>query len=345
LKKLNENSQNQIHFEMSNVHAMIRSILQNYIQETPKSNQWATSTQVISIISQAIQIFSNEPALLNLSGVFTVVGDLHGELSSLLRIFQRLGWPDSRCYLFLGDYVDRGESSCEILVLLYCLKILFPHNIFLLRGNHEFPSMTKLYGFQIECVSRFLMNVYFQFLNSFITLPIAAIINDSIFCVHGGISPNLTTQLDELHKIEELTSNVENDILWSDPNENIEGFQPNPRGRGFIFGFDVFNEFLQQTELTMMIRGHEYCSNGFTWSFGKDGGLLTIFSVIDYCGKGNDGAVVIVNESDVTIDRFKYGDRFRILIPYFILKSITNTFNDFTLPRSDDSSHRYLEIC
>jgi diadenosine tetraphosphatase ApaH/serine/threonine PP2A family protein phosphatase len=323
---------------------MIRSILHNYIQEIPKSNQWATSAQVISIISQAIEIFSNEPALLNLSGVFTVVGDLHGELSSLLRIFQRLGWPDSRCYLFLGDYVDRGESSCEILVLLYCLKILFPHNIFLLRGNHEFPSMTKLYGFQAECVSRFLMNVYIQFLNSFITLPIAAIINDTIFCVHGGISPNLTTQLDKLHKIDELTSNVENNILWSDPKENIEGFVPNPRGRGFIFGIDVFNEFLEQTEFTMMIRGHEHCTNGFTWSFGNDGRLLTIFSAIDYCGKGNDGAVVIVNQRDVTIHTFKYGDRFRILIPYFILQSITNTFNDLTLPRSDDSSHRYIEI-
>jgi diadenosine tetraphosphatase ApaH/serine/threonine PP2A family protein phosphatase len=281
---------------------------------------------------------------LNLSGVFTIVGDLHGELSSLIRIFQRLGWPDSRCYLFLGDYVDRGEFSCEILVLLYCLKILFPQNIFLLRGNHEFASMTKLYGFEAECASKFLKNVYIQFLNSFMTLPIAAIINDTIFCVHGGLSPDLSTQLEKLRKIEDLTTNIEMNLLWSDPNENVEGFQPNPRGKGFLFGIDVFNEFLQQTDFTMMIRGHEHCTNGFTWSFGKDGRLLTVFSVIDYCEKGNDGAVAIVNHKDVTIHTFKYGERSRIVIPYFILQSMTDTFNELTLPRAEDSSHRYIEI-
>jgi hypothetical protein len=133
-------------------------------------------------------------------------------------------------------------------------------------------------------------------------------------------------------------------VFNMDRTENVEGFEPNPRGRGFIVGIDVFNAFLERTELTMMIRGHEHCPNGFPWSFGNDGRLLTIFSVIDSCGKGNDGAVVIVNQSDVTIHTFKHRERARILVPYFILQSITNTFNDLTLPRSDNSSHRYIEI-
>jgi hypothetical protein len=162
--------------------------------------------------------------------------------------------------------------------------------------------------------------------------------------VHGGISPDLATQLEKLRKIHDLTSGPEINILWSDPNENVEGFQPNPRGKGFLFGVDVFREFLRQTKLTMMIRGHEHCSNGFTWSFGNDGRLLTIFSAIDYCGTGNDAAVVIVNRNDVTTHRFKYGDRSRVLIPYFILKSITDPFNELTLPTANDSSHRYIEL-
>jgi hypothetical protein len=94
----------------------------------------------------------------------------------------------------------------------------------------------------------------------------------------------------------------------------------------------------------MTIRGHEHCTNGFTWSFGNDGQLLTVFRAIDYCGRGNDAAVVIVNWSDVTIHRFKYGDRSRPLIPYFILKSILEAVNDFTLPTADESSHRYIDI-
>jgi diadenosine tetraphosphatase ApaH/serine/threonine PP2A family protein phosphatase len=291
-------------------------------------------------------VFSADAAVLNLTGHFTVVGDIHGDLISLVRIFQRLGWPDSRCYLFLGDYVDRVPSGCEGLVLLYCLKILFPGNIFLLRGNHEFPALTRLYGFQAECASKFLVKVYNEFLNSFLTLPIAAVINDTIFCVHGGIAPELAGKIDDVTKLGDTICGMESMMLWSDPNVNVEGFKPSPRGKGFLFGSDVFESFLNTTDLRMMIRGHEHCQNGFEWPFEIDGCLLTVFSSVDCCRRGNDGSVAVVSGSEVNVVHFPFrkNDRLRVLIPYFVLEADTGLLADLALPTADQVSGLYIEI-
>jgi diadenosine tetraphosphatase ApaH/serine/threonine PP2A family protein phosphatase len=331
---------------MGKVHGVIRSILRACLNGASWSIQWATSAQVLSIISQASERLAADPPLLNLTGHFTIVGDIHGDVLSLIRIFQQLGWPDSRSYLFLGDYVDRGGSSCEVLVLLYCLKILFPGNIFLLRGNHEFGSLTQLYGFRVECASKFLMKVYSEFLNSFQGLPVAAIVNDTIFCVHGGIVPELAGQIDSLEKIGEAATNVETNMLWSDPDESSEGFGSSPRGRGFLFGADVFDAFLRETGFTMMIRGHEHCGNGCAWPFGTDGRLLTVFSSVDYCGRENDGAVAVVTGNDVSIVTFPFRnkDRLRILIPYFVLEADIGGLGDLVFPTPEDTSRLYLEI-
>jgi diadenosine tetraphosphatase ApaH/serine/threonine PP2A family protein phosphatase len=333
-------------FEMTTTHGMIRSVLNACVHGASGATQWATSAQVLSIISQAVERFSADPPLLNLSGQFTIIGDLHGDILSVVRIFQKLGWPDSRSYVFLGDYVDRGECSCEVLVLLYCLKILFPGNIFLLRGNHEFPAMMQLYGFQAECAAKFLRKVYAAFVDSFLVFPIAAIINEAVFCVHGGIVPGLGSTIDDLAKISEGASVKESEILWSDPNDNVEGFRASRRGRGFQFGPDVFDAFLQETGLTMMIRAHEHCTNGFDWPFGTDGRILTVFSAVDYCQKGNDGAVAVVTGSDVRVIRFpfKNSDRLRVLIPYFVLEADTVSLTEITLTTREDESHLFIEI-
>jgi serine/threonine-protein phosphatase PP1 catalytic subunit len=147
--------------------AILESILKTYWNGTPSSSQFATSAEVFSIVSQGVEVLAQEPALLNLTGQFIVVGDIRGHLLSLLRLCEKLGWPDSRRYLFVGDYVARGESSCEVIVLLYSLKVLFPHNIFLLRRNHEFASMTAIYGLHSESASRFVIKVYSTFVDSF----------------------------------------------------------------------------------------------------------------------------------------------------------------------------------
>jgi hypothetical protein len=111
-----------------------------YWNGTPGSKQFATPAQVLSVVSQAIELFSHQPTLLNLTSQFTVVGDIHDHFFSLLRIFHKLGWPDSHHYLFLGDYVDRGKCSCEVLVLLSCFKVLFPHS----AVTQVIPSKTEI---------------------------------------------------------------------------------------------------------------------------------------------------------------------------------------------------------
>jgi diadenosine tetraphosphatase ApaH/serine/threonine PP2A family protein phosphatase len=283
---------------------------------------------------------------LHLTGRFTVVGDIHGDVLSVVRIFQELGWPDTQSYLFLGDYVDRGNASCEVLALLYCLKVMFPENLFLLRGNHEFGSITQAYGFRAECAARFVSQVYTEFVNSFSALPIAAIVNDTVFCVHGGIRPELADHLDDLRKIEDGCTDIETDILWGDPRENVEGFQASPRGRGFLFGSDAFEDFLDDADFTMMIRAHEDCDAGFAWPFGIDGQLLTVFSTADYCQKGNDAAVAVVSVAGVRIARFpfKSGYRLRMIVPLFILESLEPHLPDVMLPADEETSHLYIEL-
>ena len=103
-----------------------------------------------------ITILAQEPIIVEIDGSVNIAGDLHGNLLDLLYIFSIHGLPaPDNQFLFLGDYVDRGSNSTETILLLMCLKILYPENIFLLRGNHEFRRICNQYGFHDECINRF----------------------------------------------------------------------------------------------------------------------------------------------------------------------------------------------
>jgi protein phosphatase len=323
--------------EIRMIHRIQESILKVLHNNPNEVSQFATSTEVSSVVCQAISIFCSEPAVLKITGSITVVGDLHGNLKSLVRIFEELGYPDSRSFVFLGDYIDRGPHSCEVLILLYSLKIIYPNKIFLLRGNHEMSKMTESSGFQQECLSRFLPRIYALFVNSFSSLPICAIINEGIFCVHGGLIPNL--------KIEKLTKESE-EVMWSDPRKDVAGFLKSSRGCGYYFGSDTIEEFLKGEGLKILIRSHEYCEEGFSWPFGKESGCLTIFSSIDYCNEMNDGAVCTFNESNEhEIYRFPYESmkgRWRPLIPSFILESLR--FHQIDWDESSQDSQFHLTV-
>merc|ERR1711957_685393 len=121
----------------------------------------------------------------------TVCGDIHGQYHDLLRLFEYGGFPPSVNYLFLGDYVDRGKNSLEVMVLLLMYKVKFPMNFFLLRGNHECAAITRIYGFYDECKRRYSIKIWKTFCDVFNKLPFCAIIDDKIFCVQGGLSPHM----------------------------------------------------------------------------------------------------------------------------------------------------------
>jgi protein phosphatase len=264
-------------------------------------NRHFSGDTALLIVERASQILASEPAVLVLSGSFCLVGDLHGSIESLLRVFSQLGWPPKTKFIFLGDYVDRGEHSTEVLLTLYSLKVLFPADVFLLRGNHECRSLTGCYGFRDEIQKVFSEVVYEKAIESFDLLPMAAILNDEIFCVHGGLSPQLKVRDDIFHIVkprDDPVTGIEGDILWSDFEDFVEQFEENcGRGCGFIFGAQSARDFLNGCGFTTIVRSHQSV-DGADWPFGPEGGCLTVFTAIDYMGKVNDGAVATVDTAN-----------------------------------------------
>lgn len=286
----------------------------------------------LQIARKAKIVLENDPAVLlintkNRDTDFVIVGDIHGNLDSLVRIFKEKGYPPFTKYLFLGDYVDRGKYSCEVMILLYALKCLFPKDIYMIRGNHEFADMTDFYGFKLECENRIdntstgespspAFTFYHLILESFTMLPVCAIINDSIFCVHGGITPLIKnrTELLKLKKVGDTYTQddlAQEEMFWNDPDKTISTYKFSSRGRGLVFGEEATNTFLKDLHFKLIIRGHQDAKKGYDWPFGPDGGVLTVFSVIDYLKTRNNGGIAIVNnDSDskhhlVDIQTFK----------------------------------------
>ncbi|KAK7356603.1 hypothetical protein VNO80_15878 [Phaseolus coccineus] len=244
-------------------------------------------------------IFSNQPNLLELDAPLKICGDIHGQYSDLLRLFEYGGLPPRSNYLFLGDYVDRGKQSLETICLLLAYKIKYPNNFFLLRGNHECASINRIYGFYDECKRRFNVKLWKVFTECFNCLPVAALIDEKILCMHGGLSPELhnLNQIKSLPRPSEVPeTGLLCDLLWSDPSSDIRGWGENERGVSYTFGVDRVTEFLQKHDLDLICRAHQVVEDGY--EFFADRQLVTIFSAPNYCGEfDNAGAMMTVNES------------------------------------------------
>jgi serine/threonine-protein phosphatase PP1 catalytic subunit len=201
-----------------------------------------------SVLSDFVEIF------------LRVSGDIHGQYSDLLRLFEYGGFPPEANYLFLGDYVDRGKQSLETICLLLAYKIKYPENFFLLRGNHECASINRIYGFYDECKRRFNVRLWKSFTDSFNCLPVAALIDDKILCMHGGLSPDLTN-LDQIRNLPRPTAVPDTgllcDLLWSDPGRDVKGWGMNDRGVSYTFGPDKVQEFLTKHDLDLVCRAHQ----------------------------------------------------------------------------------------
>ncbi|KAI8997606.1 serine/threonine-protein phosphatase PP-Z1 [Pilobolus umbonatus] len=208
------------------------------------------------------------------------------------------GFPPDSNYLFLGDYVDRGKQSLETILLLFCYKIKYPENFFLLRGNHECANVTRVYGFFDECKRRTSTKIWKIFVDAFNTLPIAALVAGKIFCVHGGLSPYLNS-MDEVRAIIRPTDIPENgllnDLLWSDPSETAVDWENNERGVSYCFGKKIVNEFLAKHDFDLVCRAHMVVEDGY--QFFNERTLVTVFSAPNYCGEfDNFGAIMSINE-------------------------------------------------
>jgi serine/threonine-protein phosphatase PP1 catalytic subunit len=237
---------------------------------------------------------------LELQAPLTICGDTHGQYTDLLRLFEVGLHPPETNYLFLGDYVDRGRQSIETICLLLAYKIKYPENFFLLRGNHECSSVNRVYGFYDECKRRYSIKLWKNFIDVFNCLPIAAVIDDSIFCCHGGLSPELIfiSQIKNILRPTDVPDyGLLCDILWSDPDENAtDFFGVNERGISVTFSKKLLEQFLKDNNLDMLIRAHQVVEEGY--EFFGDKKCVTVFSAPNYCGMfDNSGAMIVVDEN------------------------------------------------
>ncbi|WZY75526.1 hypothetical protein YC2023_021910 [Brassica napus] len=278
---------------------IIRRLL-DYRNPKPGTKQvMLNESEIRQLCSVSREIFLQQPNLLELEAPIKICGDIHGQYSDLLRLFEYGGLPPAANYLFLGDYVDRGKQSLETICLLLAYKIKYPENFFLLRGNHECASINRIYGFYDECKRRFSVRLWKVFTDSFNCLPVAAVIDDKILCMHGGLSPDLTS-VEQIKNIKRPTdvpdSGLLCDLLWSDPSKDVKGWGMNDRGVSYTFGPDKVAEFLIKNDMDLICRAHQVVEDGY--EFFADRQLVTIFSAPNYCGEfDNAGAMMSVDES------------------------------------------------
>jgi len=244
-------------------------------------------------------VLTNQPILLELEAPIKIVGDIHGQYYDLLRLFEYGGFPPEANYLFLGDYVDRGKQSLETICLLLAYKIKFAENFFILRGNHECASINRIYGFYDECKRRYSIKLWKTFTDCFNCLPVAALVDEKIFCMHGGLSPELKS-FEQIRRFLRPTDVPDTgllcDLLWSDPEQKITGWGENDRGVSYTFGPDVVTKFLARHDLDLICRAHQVVEDGYEFFAKRQ--LVTLFSAPNYCGEfDNAGAMMSVDET------------------------------------------------
>lgn len=267
-----------------------------------EDNHFPIRSELLNLIcDKSIEALKEDPMLLELTAPINVIGDVHGQFGDCMKFIELGGDPKTQKYLFLGDYVDRGPNSIETITSLLCLKLLYPQNIFLLRGNHETEEISRLYGFLDECQEFYTESIWAKFNEVFAYLPLAAVISQRIFCVHGGISQGLDDprQLLQIQRplVDIQDDSFISDLLWADPDNEITGFCPGPRGISFTFGLDVAREFLTRNDYDLICRAHQVVDEGFQFPFYPDQTVVTVFSAPNYCREsGNAGAILKISE-------------------------------------------------
>lgn len=284
-----------------------------------ESYRFWTYSIIEKVCNRALPIISRESNLVEVCPPIIIVGDIHGQHENLLDHFEKNKFPNEGSrYLFLGDYVDRGKRSLEVILLLLCLKIQHPDDIFLLRGNHEIESINFVYGFAAECQRRSVKTAYRKLNDLFNYMSIAALVKSKpsaktpeefpiMLCMHGGISPDLTS-LDDIRNIRKpvkisIDSPLAIDLTWADPdrgdNAASSRFSLNSsRGISYVFGCEAVRDLMRNTKIQLIVRAHQCVQFGYEFLYDKK--VVTLFSAPNYTGEfDNDAAVMQVEEDFV----------------------------------------------
>eukprot|EP00823_Brevimastigomonas_motovehiculus_P005130 TRINITY_DN3610_c0_g1_i1.p1 TRINITY_DN3610_c0_g1~~TRINITY_DN3610_c0_g1_i1.p1 ORF type:complete len:424 (-),score=47.77 TRINITY_DN3610_c0_g1_i1:116-1387(-) len=260
----------------------------------------------------------------------TVCGDVHGQLQDVYTIFMENNMPsETNHYLFNGDFVDRGNYSCEIAFLFFFLKLLMPNSFHLLRGNHEDKRMNQHYGFEAEINHKYAADatsLFSKFQKTFEMMPLSAVLGNKVFVVHGGLPSRAGITINDirnwrtpndpivelyrddinfcLNASEQTAQLLRNDLLWNDPASEDDEKWASPkekylshvvsnrkRGGGWMFRRSLTEQFLADNKLDFVIRSHEVRDNGFQWEHNNK--LVTVFSASNYAGHyQNNGAYI-----------------------------------------------------
>lgn len=283
-----------------------------------------TKNELIQLAELAAELFKSEQSLASISPPVTIVGDIHGQYSDLVRLFSmrcpkeeakkkvQTGFSANR-FVFLGDYVDRGSHSIECISLVFALKIVYPSSYVLLRGNHETRAINFAYGFREELMNKLGEtdggDVWEKFNEAFSWMPLACIIGERILCMHGGLSPDLKS-LDDIRKIKRpvvdvATNRLAQDLLWADPTSDqvMLTVHDEPlysknviRGLSCTFNEAAVRDTCKRLKLQLIVRAHQMIPEGFKFYAGQQ--LITIFSAPRYMNEtDNKGAVLKVVET------------------------------------------------
>jgi len=304
-----------------------------------------TKTQLASLVDLVYEILCAEDNVLYVDAPLTVCGDIHGQFYDLLKLFEIGGDPKTTRYLFLGDYVDRGNFSIECVIMLFSYKVMYPDTFWLLRGNHECRHVTEYFSFKEECIYKYDLDTYVSMMDTFDALPLAAIMNKQFFCTHGGLSPDIESiedmaSIDRFH--EPPARGPFCDLLWSDPMEDFEPeifsgqnfrhqFEINSvRGCSYYFSYNAAVNFLEKNRLLSVIRAHEAQAAGYRMHRRNEKtgfpAVITLFSAPNYLDvHGNKGAVLRYENNVFNIRQFNHSPH-----PYY-LPGFMNVFN-WSLP-------------
>ena len=266
--------------------------------EQLKRCEYIKESEVKALCLKAREILAEESNVQMVSAPVTVCGDIHGQFHDLCELFMVGGECPLTNYLFMGDFIDRGYNSVETFLLLLALKVRYPDRITLIRGNHESRQITQVYGFYDECLRKYgSVNVWRYCTEVFDFLALASVIDNRIFCVHGGLSPKLNT-IDEIRNIDRKQEvpheGIMCDLLWSDP-EETSGWSLSPRGAGYVFGKDIVAKWNNENNIELIARAHQLVMEGYKTMFNDT--LVTVWSAPNYCYRcGNVAAILELDE-------------------------------------------------
>eukprot|EP00727_Mastigamoeba_balamuthi_P009441 m51a1_g5119 hypothetical protein (501) ;mRNA; r:369347-371615 len=270
----------------------------------------------------ARDVLEREPNVLRIKAPVVVFGDLHGQFYDMVAMLDKAGPPENHSFLFLGDYVDRGDFSCEVAMYALAMKLALPDRVFLLRGNHETRTISMSMTFFTECRRKYDEATFGLFMEAFDCLPVAAVVErgpgvGGVFCVHAGIGPDTAAVAAleaETRKREPVQTGPFWDLLWADPWDcEEEGaaaashawktFAPNDyRRTSCKYGPRAVEKFLEANGLACIVRAHEVKLDGYWAHFVENPAdlnaakVVTLFSAPYYSEFSNAGAILSITD-------------------------------------------------